>query len=37
MKNNKIWIFIGLIPISVLITLIARNNPSYAEYYALNI
>ena len=36
MKNKNKW-FIGLISISVIITLFVKNNSSYAEYYAVNI
>lgn len=34
---KKRWFFLWLIPISVLITFIVKNNTSYAEYYAVNI
>jgi hypothetical protein len=36
LKNKNKWL-IGLIPISVLIILFAKNNSSCAEYYAVNI
>lgn len=34
---KKKWFFLGLIPISILLTILAKNNLSFAEYYSLNI
>lgn len=34
---KKKWFFIWLIPISIILTIFAKNNLSYAEYYSVNI
>ena len=34
---KKRWLFLWLIPISVLLTVIVKKNPDFAEYYSLNI
>lgn len=34
---KKRWFFIGLLPISIFLTVLARKNINFAEYYAVNI
>lgn len=34
---KKRWFFLWLVPISVFLTVLAKNNISFAEYYSLNI
>ena len=34
---KKKWFFIWLIPISIILTIFAKNNLSFAEYYSVNI
>ena len=34
---KKHWFLLWLIPVSAILTIIAKNNPIYAEYYSVNI